>query len=312
MADKKSNSVTLMGSTQYGQDWGSALSQASGAANGGSQNMLASSGFQGKSVYMGGTYVPGIGYGTFGSTPGQGYQSYDQAIMAPLDWSDSQVSQFVNTGIINKVPGFDVGMGMPQIQAAWQQMVDSSVAFNQYTKMGEKPWSPWDVLNSWQDNKGKFGTQKQGDWEYDVATGERIRYLGKKSKTSTDKKVDLTSAADVKAIATQALREMLGRAPTAKEMAQFKASINAEERANPTISTTTATLSDDEINAAIAGNRDVDWSTATTDTQTSGGVSDAARAALISDPTMQTKEYGKYQSATTYWDSMMQMLAGGS
>lgn len=261
-------------------------------------------------VYMGQGSNP-MPYGQARMQGGPSYdnqvmQDYQTAVLAPTQWDDATLRKFVNQGIINKVPGFDVGMGMPQIQAAWQNMVDASIMFNQggNNNKTKAPWSPWDVLNTWQDNKGKFGTKRDGDWIYDVATGERIKYVGPTSKTTTEKHVDLSSPADVKAIATQALRELLGRAPTAKELAQFKSSINAEEKANPTVTTTTQQL---KPNLA-SGTVDVTSQSSTT----SGGVSDAARAALVQDPTMQTKEYGKYQSATTYWDAMMQMLAGGS
>ncbi len=262
-------------------------------------------------VHMGlgsGATGGGAAFGPF--TPDQlkagvpGTASYQEAVIAPARWDEATLRKFVNQGIINKVPGFEPGMGLPQIQSAWQNMVEASIMFNQGRGEGDKTWTPWDVLNTWSDQKGKFGTKREGDWIFDVATGERIKYVGPTKKTVTDKKVDLSNPEDVKAIATQALRELLGRAPSAKELAQFRASINAEERANPLVTTTTQTLRPD----IESGTVDV----VASETQTTGGVSDAARAALISDPTRETKEYGKYQSATTYWDAMMQMLAGGS
>jgi hypothetical protein len=294
------------------------LGSASAATN--SSNFFASSQYNQYSVYMGGTIGGQKTKGSIlGTTqggalgPSLGVQkgdlsnynkmSYGDAIMAPVNsWTSDQVREFVNKGIVNKIPGFEVGMGMPQIQAAWQSQVEASILFNQGLKEGQKPWTPYDVMDTWSNNKGKYGTQRQGDWIFDVATGERIKYVGPTSKTTTSKHVDLSSAADVKALATQALRELLGRAPTAKEMAQFRASITSEEKANPTVTTTTQQLSPD----LATGSLDVTDESSTT----TGGVSDAARAALIQAPTEQTKEYGKYQSGTTYWDAMMQMIAG--
>ena len=257
-----------------------------------------------------------LGYGNQGSGPSytqlrmRGYEdkdlltSYEDARLAPLQWDQATTKAFVNKGIINKIPGFDINMGMPEIQAAWDNMVKSSALFN--SKSGgpeDKMWSPWDVMDSYSNNKGKFGTVTKGDWVFDVATGDRLKYVGPKSRTVTSKKVDLSSPEDAKVLVTQTLRELLGRAPNAKELAQFKSSISGYEKANPEVTTTTQQLSPD----LASGEVNVTDESSTT----SGGVSDAARAALIQTPTVETKEFGKYQAATTYWDAMMQMISGG-
>jgi hypothetical protein len=256
-------------------------------------------------------FAPGVSPnpGSLQGSTGMGWSAYSDAVLAPTSWGDSQMRDFVNKGIVNKVPGFEVGMGMPQIQAAWQNLVQSSILFNQKLKPGQKPWSPMDVMNTWATDKKGYGTVKDGDWMIDVATGERIKYVGKRSKTVTNKQIDLTSAADVKALASQMLSELLGRAPTAKELAQFRSSINSEEKATPTVTQTTLTATDQSIADAMSSGGDV-FTGANQSSVTSGGVSDAARAALISAPTQETKEYGKFQSGTTYWDAMMQMIGG--
>lgn len=297
------------GDDKIDKQFAALLGMAGASANGNkaAASLFANSPYAQRTAFLGlGQTTPGsIPYGPY--APGQPVGvPYDKAVLMPAQWDDETMRNFVNKGIINKVPGFEPGMGLPQIQSAWQNMVEASIMFNQSgnNKKTKNPWTPWDVLETWSDQKGKFGTRREGDWVYDVATGERLKYVGPTKKTVTDKRVDLSNPEDVKAIATQALRELLGRAPTGKELAQFRSSINAEERANPTVTTTTQTLSPD----IASGTVDV----VASDTTTSGGVSDAARAALVSTPTMETKEYGKYQSATTYWDAMMQMLAGGS
>jgi len=225
---------------------------------------------------------------------------YDQAQALPATWSQKEVREFVNKGILQKVPGFDVNMGLPEVQAAWGRLVDASAIFN--AGGGGKKWTPWDVLDTYANQKGKYGTVTKGDWVFDVATGERIKYVGKTTKTSTKKDFNLSSPEDVKALTTQVLRELLGRAPNDKELAQFKASINGYEKANPTVTTTTQQLSPD----LATGNLNVTDESSTT----SGGVSDAARASLVQSPTEGTKEYGKYQAATTYYDALMQMVGG--
>lgn len=229
---------------------------------------------------------------------------YDKARMAPLDWDNATTREFVNLGIVNKVPGFDVNMGMPDIQAAWQSMLDSSMLFNSKVKGPEdRMWTPWDVMRSYSNSKGKFGTVQKGDWVFDVATGERIKYVGPRTRTSTKKEFDISSPEEVQTIVTQMLREMLGRAPNENELARFKASITGYEKAHPEVTTVTEQLEPDLATGEV---------TPTSQTSTTtGGASDAARAALVQTPMEKTKEYGKYQAATTYWDAMMQMIGGG-
>lgn len=291
------------------------LSSASIMANSGG-NFFSGDAYSRYRVYLGhlagpvGVLPPGggTGYVPIGAISdtrpnATGYTDYQSAVLAPTQWDDNQLREFVNKGIINKIPGFDVGMGLPQIQSAWQNMVQASILFNQGLKPGQKPWSPMDVMDTWSNQKGKFGTKRDGDWIYDVATGERIKYVGPTSKTTTSKSIDLSSPEQAQALITQVLREALGRAPSTKELAKFRSTIAGYEKANPTITTTTQQLSPN----LATGQVDVTSQSSTT----SGGVTDAARAALVQEPTMETKEYGKYQAGTTYFNALMQMIGGG-
>lgn len=237
-----------------------------------------------------------------GRTRGSAMQSmtYDQARLLPSQWMDSdpdQLKKLVNTGILNKVPGFQPGMGIGDIVSAWDDLVKTSWELNQ-SKSGRTNWTPWDVINTYSNPKNTFGTVKQGDWMVDAATGEKVKYVGPRSKTTTASNINLSSAEDVKALTTSVLTQALGRAPTAKEVAQYKSTINAQESANPTNSTQTQTLNDmGEVT--------------NTSTQTSGGFDSAAQQQLVMDQAQKSQEYGKYQSGTTYWSAMMQMLGGG-
>lgn len=226
--------------------------------------------------------------------------TYDQARLLPSQWMDSDPSklkQLVNTGILNKVPGFDVGMGMPEIISAWDELVKTSFELNQAKGKGAKVWTPWDVLDTYGNSKGSFGSVKRGDWLYDAATGEKLKYVGPRSKTTTSRDVNLSSAEDVKALTTQVLTQALGRAPTAKEVAQYKSTINAQENANPTLTTTTQTLNDQGEATAQSS-------------KTTGGFDAAAQQQLVQDQASGTPEFAKYQSGTTYWNALMQMMTG--
>jgi len=222
------------------------------------------------------------------------YTPYEEARLLPTTWDKNTLSKFVNKGILNKVAGFSADMGMPEIVSAWDDLVQSSIAFSG----GSKKWTPWEIMDSY-GNAGKFGTTKSadGDWLLDAATGEKIKYIGPRTKTTTSKHIDLSSPEDVRALATQSLTELLGRAPTAEEMTKYRSAISGYEKANPQVTKTTTTLNDQ-------GEAESESST------TSGGATDAARAGLISDEAKQGPEYGKFQSATTYFNAMMQMMGG--
>lgn len=239
---------------------------------------------------------------------GKGYDAldYETARILPTTWSPSRLKEFVNKGIMYGIPGFDVGMGMPEIVSAWEELTNASALWS----TAGKKWTPFDVMETYGGKGQKFGTMTKGDWVYDVATGERLKYVGKTTRTSKSEQVNLSSPEEAQALITQTLREALGRAPNAEELAKFKASISGYEKASPQVTTVTETATPESIAAAQASGGDV-FAGANQQSTTSGGVSDAARAALITAPTEKTKEYGKYQAGTTYWDAMMQMIGGG-
>jgi hypothetical protein len=231
---------------------------------------------------------------------------YETARLLPTGWSPQRLKEFVNKGIMYGIPGFDVGMGMPEIISAWDDLVKASATFS----TSGKKWSPWDVMDSYGGKDQKFGTMTKGDWVYDVATGERLKYVGKTTRTTKSEQVDLSSPEEAQALITQVLREALGRAPNAEELAKFKATVAGYEKSTPEVTTVTETATPESIAAAQASGGDV-FTGANQSSVTSGGVSDAARAALVQAPTEKTKEYAKYQSGTTYYDAMMQMIGGG-
>lgn len=284
------------------------LGLSGGVGQGGGYGLMSSQLTDSSMVYLGDMGRPVGLQGPFSAT--QPYSlAYAQAKIAPRDWSSSQLKTFVNTGIVNKIPGFEAGMGLPEVLDAWDRMIQTSYQLNQGLPENAKKWTPMDVMKTYANDKGNQGTKREGDWVYDVATGERIKYVGKTTRKQTSKQVDLSSAEDVQALTTQVLREALGRAPTAKELAQFKSTITGFEQAHPTVSTTVQTITPEMIEEAKTSGGDV-WSTATAETTTKGGVTDAARAQLVSESTMETKEYGKYQSGTTYFNALLGLIGG--
>lgn len=247
-----------------------------------------------------GPYAPGKAP----TQPQRMYEDYTTYRNAPTTWDQKQLSEFVNRGILNKISGFSPDMGMPEIVSAWDDLVVAAMGFNSTLGVGNEKWTPWNIMDTYSNNAGKFGTERRGDWIYDIATGKPVKYVGPTSRTTKQRDVDLSSPEQVQAIATQALREMLGRNPTDQELAQFRSSINAMERQNPLVTTVVETLTPDLATGQVR--------TSESSRVTEGGVTDAARAQLIGGKTEDTKEYGKYQSGTTYFGALMEMISGGS
>jgi hypothetical protein len=104
---------------------------------------------------------------------------------------------------------------------------------------------PWEILEAWARTGTYTGAAK-----------------GPKSQagtfTQTQRQANITDAKTAKAVIIAALQQRLQRDPRPAEVAKFIADLNAEERANPTTSTTTSTY--DEEGRLVSSN-----------TQTEGG-----------------------------------------
>lgn len=231
-----------------------------------------------------------------------GFTTYDEAQNLPGNWYANDPNQYkslLSKLIMYKVGGITADSGLPEVGAAWDGLLQIAIQLNKSQGKNQKTnWTPWDVLESYNHKPGSLGTRRAGDWLIDIATGEKVKYVGPKSKTTKQSAIDLSDPEQVQAIATQTLTQMIGRAPTDKELAQFKATLNGYEKDHPEITTTTDHY-DDMGNVTAS------------DVVHSGGVSDAARASLIGGGVKKTKEYGKYQSGTTYFNALMQMIGGG-
>lgn len=225
--------------------------------------------------------------------------NYSQAQGLPGQWyanDQNFYKQFIGKLITYKFQGANADMGIDGATSAWDNLLQTSIMLNKSSK--GKQWTPWDVLETYNHKPGSMGTHKSGDWLIDNATGEKVKYVGPKSKTTKNTAIDLSNPEQVQAIATQTLTQMIGRAPTDKELATFKATLNGYEKSHPAITTTTENY-DDQGQV-----------TSTNQSQT-GGVDDAARSVVLGEGLKKTKEYGKYQSGTTYFNALMQMIGGG-
>lgn len=139
------------------------------------------------------------------------------------------------------------------------------------------------------------------------STGQRYwnTYLGvtgqkATSKSYTSSNVNLSSAGDAYAVATNEYQRLLGRDPNKKEVAALHAALNAYEKAHPTVSSHTV------VSDPTAGTYDRGGTT-------SGGVSAGDREMVADSRISQTagKELGQVQSDRLV-QVFEQMLGGGN
>lgn len=227
------------------------------------------------------------------------YATYNQAQNLPAQWYSNDrkfYDQFLTKAIMYKVGGASSDMGLPEVSNLWDGLLQQAIQLNKADP--SKNWTPWDILETYNRKPGSLGTHKVGDFLVDNVTGEKVKYVGPKTKTTKQTTIDLSSPEDVQAIANQVLGQMLGRAPTDKEMAMFKSSLNGYEQKHPDVATTTTSYGDmgEEVSSS---------------TVHTGGVDDAARQAVLSSQVKGTKDFAKYQSGTTYFNALMAMMTGG-
>lgn len=300
MAEPKPSQFGLDSLEKYGINVsGGSTVKADSSFNAGAYFGGVQPGSPGSSVYMGGSkgiVNPGLlagGPGVMNLYNRGNTQKYEDVKSQPTTWSEKEKRDFVAKGILYGIPGFDYNMGMPEIMSKWDDLIVDAQGFS---KEGAE-WSPWDVMESYR--KGDdWGTVRKGDWMYDARTGDKVKYVGPRTKTTTSKNINLSSPEDVRALTTQMLTELLGRAPTTEEVAKYRASINGFERENPQVTKTTTTLNEmgEEVSQSST---------------TSGGASQAALGSLVSEEAKKGPEYGKYQAGTTYFNAFMQMIGGG-
>jgi len=162
------------------------------------------------------------------------------------------------------------------LDAVWQDAVDLAARF---LSAGKKvtPWKAAELMA--QGGAGRYGSSGG------AFTGNR---------SSTSRSVDLTDPATAKAITNDALSQALGRAARPEETAQFLQVINSAERANPTV-TTTNTRYDKGVEVGGSSTR-------------SGGLTDEGRTQMVTDQAQAMPEYGAYQAATVYFNSLVDAL----
>lgn len=130
----------------------------------------------------------------------------------------------------------------------------------------------------------------------DPGLSELMR-TGKRTTTKTSTNLALSNQLDANALMDAAARALLGRKASEEESKKLLAAVNELERANPEVTTTTQET-------------DMYGEVLNQTSETSGGISAAAREQLARQQAEANPEYGAYQAATTYMGSFMDMVYG--
>lgn len=156
----------------------------------------------------------------------------------------------------------------------WEVAVEQSVLFSQ----NGHEMTPWQVI---QILAGDEAAIKERVGTGDGTGGPRVY---------RNTHINITNAQDAKHLIKNVLTQQLGRRPTEEEFEAFRSTLNAAERANPTVSITHV---DEEGNQSST---------------TEGGFSQGAAVSLLEDRAQELPEYASYQAATYYANALFGAL----
>ena len=208
-------------------------------------------------------------------------RTVDEAKGQVLAWHgtsqfDRWGKRLLGLGLID--PGDETSVEI--LDAVWQDAVDLAARF---LASGKKvtPWKAAELM-------AQSGTSGGGS-RYGSSGGA---FTGNRSSTS--RSVDLTDPATAKAITNDSLSQALGRAARPEELSQFLQVINSAERASPTVTSSNTRYDNGEAVSQSS--------------TTSGGLTSAARSQMVTDRAQGMPEYGAYQAASTYFNSLLDAL----
>jgi hypothetical protein len=170
---------------------------------------------------------------------------------------------------------FPQGASFDQKEGLWANAAQYAARVNRDDPNAR--WSPWDALEAVTRDMKRGGRGGGGG----------------SSSTSRSTSVSLTGADEAGSTLDQALTGLLGRTASDAEKKSFLASLNAAERANPSVSTSRSTTS-------------ASGSSTSTSSSVSTSVSAGARAEQFARA---DKGFAEYQYATTYMDAMLDALS---
>lgn len=219
------------------------------------------------------------------------WMSADDAANAYFNWTSKARDDFRAKGLLSGL--LTQGAGDLESFSLWQTLVKQSALYGANGQMV----SPLDILSGYVKGNSSGRWVKQGNFETNPLTGEK-RYIGPKSKTTTQQQVDLTDPATARAIATKLFQDLLGRDPNSGEIAAYANALSQSEAQNPSTAVTTTQFDPATGDATNSS------------TVTMGGLTADAKAQMAADEIKSKKEYGVTQAATTYMNALTSAVGG--
>lgn len=161
--------------------------------------------------------------------------------------------------------------------------------------------TPFDIISEWAGGgSGSSGSGSSGSGSGSSGSGSSgSAYMGPVTSTASQTDTSVTQPGDAENLLYGAMQELLGRAPTEKEISRFTSRLNAAERAAPVVSTQTTT--------SAPGDDGPDGGYTNQTSETTGGVNQQVQAR---DYAQSRPDYAEYQMATTYFDAFQSLIRG--
>lgn len=165
-----------------------------------------------------------------------GYRAYQyDPVVVYGQYSDASLEQARRQSLLN--PGDALNMQMMLASAGYMSKDDVDGLWGEkvkdaYAKAMTDANSQYMSLSDFLAVKGGYKNARDARSRSGGAGGPR-------TSVQVNKSVRLTSRASAQALLKQTLAAELGREPTSDEIARFVSALNKDERANPTVSTTT-------------------------------------------------------------------------
>lgn len=197
------------------------------------------------------------------------------AFNQPYLWSEDKVSETMKK---MREAGLNV-TSFDQMKAVWESLV-TRASRTLVLSGGENLVTPWDMLSA---------TKKEN-----IANGT-LDENGNIVRTSTSTSVNTLSEGQAWDTLRATMQNMLGRDPSDQEVRDFLSMANADASRDPSKTVTTSRT-------------DVESGQSHTTSHTTGGYTAADAAKSAYEDIHDDADYGAYQSATTYFNSLLSAL----
>lgn len=205
--------------------------------------------------------------------PGDKTKTFSQVVNMPYMWDQDEINETIEK--MNDA-GLQVG-SFDDMMQVWQGMV-SRASMMYSLSAGENKVTPWDVLDMYKSEAKASGTLLDPN----------------RKELRTSRSVNELTEGQSWDVLRSTLQQNLGRDPSDQEVRDFVYRMNSLAAKNPSI---TKTITQYKNGQAVSSN-----------STTSGGFTAADAAMAAYEDSQNDPDYAEYQSATTYFNSVLAAL----